>query len=168
MSISEKEQRLSEASELLDAIRSLDSVPLAQRKKFVHDRLILAIDGIIEKHHRGEAPFSDVQVDVLKDIAFQIAYITDPLNTPNKGFFGRLVSEFNEQTATEKVKTVFAVASVAATSLIGAYHILAQARQLATSAYIEMAIPSKSGAPDAEPQKKSGAKSAGPEATKQP
>jgi hypothetical protein len=121
MSPSDNDQRLSDASDLNAAIHALAGVDPDQRQKIVLEKLIVAIDDIIKKRHSAaKPPFTAAQIDVLKDIAFQIFYITDPMNNPNRGFLFNLQKEFKEKTPMGKLQ-VIATAVASAAAMFAAY-----------------------------------------------
>lgn len=117
MPVFHRDRRLSDASQLQCAIDSLTRVDPLQRPGFIHDRLVSAIDEICDAS--GSKPFSDEQVIALKDIAFRIVYIMDPLNKRQKSFIKRLWYEFKNKSAMEQIATIFSVCTVAAMAVTG-------------------------------------------------
>ncbi|MCP2219917.1 hypothetical protein [Bradyrhizobium elkanii] len=119
MSGQDRDKRLGNASSLHEAIKSLGKVSEERRAEFIHDRLMSAIDDICRE--RLEKPknanrFTNQQVLVLKDIAFQIVYILDARHQRRTGFFGGVWSEFKKESGLKKlallgggILTVFAI-----------------------------------------------------------
>lgn len=127
MSDSDRDQRVSGALTLHEAIESLLKVEEARRREFVHDRLMSSIDDICAaaKGSNGKVPFNDAQITILKDISYRIVYILDPSNKKKRGFFRRLLGEFKDQKLFEKLRTIIMVVGAlgaAATALYTWYN----------------------------------------------
>ena len=66
-----------------------------------------AVDDIChERLDKNATKFTQAQILVLKDIAFQIVYILDPRNQRKRGFFSGLWTEFKEQTPLKQLALV--------------------------------------------------------------
>jgi hypothetical protein len=123
MGDSDKDRRLSEASDLHRAFESLCNVSPLERQGFVHDRLMSNIDDICKNvATSNRPPFTAAQMEVLKDISFRIVYILDPLNRPQKSFFGGLKREFSEKSPMEKLGYVVKAALFIIPFFGGVYH----------------------------------------------
>jgi hypothetical protein len=63
--------------ELQNAMDAIYNTGLEQRAQFMHDRMMIGIDDIIRANAKKGRVFTNEQVDILKDIAFQIMYISN-------------------------------------------------------------------------------------------
>jgi hypothetical protein len=94
-------RRVADASALLKAIAPYTKVESDARIAAVHNELMFAIDRALAKHdgHR----FQNHEIDVLKDVAFQIVYVLDAMTQSPKGFRHSLWQEFKRASAMKKV-----------------------------------------------------------------
>lgn len=121
MTDSDTDKRFSEASDLHRALESLCHVPAAERQLFFHDRLMSAIDDVCKSRANDRQPFTNDQINVLKEISFRIVYIMDPLNKPQRGFFNALRREFGDKSAMEKIAIAAATVTFIVAAISGAY-----------------------------------------------
>ena len=98
-----RERRLADSSKLQGIITGLSKVPQPSRMLHVHDELMHAIDRCLATHkgHR----FETKEIEVIKDVAFQIVYMLDPSNRPARGFFA-LWRDFKTLSALQKAGAI--------------------------------------------------------------
>ena len=126
MADTHRDQRLTDASSLREALSSLLHVQPEKRAEFVHDRLMSAVDDICKKHAvGGNKGFTPTQTWIVKDIAYQIVYILDPLNQPQKvGFLQSLLTEWKEKTAFGKIKIIFSTILILIPFSLGTFELV--------------------------------------------
>lgn len=91
MTDDQRNGRVQRSKKLREQIGALEKVESQHRAVFLHDRLMDAIDDICAAEKPGErTAFTIKQVDILKDVAFQIVFLLDPANQPPKSRWGRL------------------------------------------------------------------------------
>lgn len=111
-----RERRLADSSKLQSLIAGLSKVPPSSRMLHVHDELMHAIDRCLTTHkgHR----FEQKEIEVIKDVAFQIVYTLDPSNRPAHGF--RAVwREFKALSALQKLSAVGTVLTFLVGMILG-------------------------------------------------
>jgi hypothetical protein len=102
-----RDRRLADSSKLQGLINDLSRVPPATRMYHVHDELMRAIDRSLKTHtgHR----FEGAEIELIKDVAFDIVYTLDPSNRPARGFLAVLWREFKVLGAIQKIAAVSAL-----------------------------------------------------------
>lgn len=115
-----KPKRVEEAADLHTAMHALRNVSTDQRMAFIHDRLMRDIETLCNGHGQGRPVFNRQQMDVLKDLAFRIYYVLDPVVNSDAGIVGKLRAEFEAQSAFGKVKVIAATALFGLGALNGA------------------------------------------------
>lgn len=113
-----RDRRLTEAADLQKSFDALLKVDPSQRPGLIHDRLMAAVESICAKHRATKDVFSYAQMNIIKDIAFQIVHIVDPVNKPPRGFFSVLWAEWKSKSPIGKLGSGFAVIT-AITALFG-------------------------------------------------
>jgi hypothetical protein len=103
----QRERRVTDSAKLHGLIADLSRVPLPRRMYVVHDELMHAINQTLAKHdgHR----FAEAEINVIKDVAFEIVYILDPKNRPATGFFRKGYEEFKALSVFGKIGAIVAV-----------------------------------------------------------
>jgi len=105
-----RERRVADASKLLGAIEPYTKVESDARIAAIHNELMFAIDRALDQH--GEHRFRQHEIEVLKDISFQIIYVLDAINQPKRGFRKTLWQEFKKASAIEKLKVLAVLVTI--------------------------------------------------------
>lgn len=127
---SERDRRLCDASQLADAIRALGKVSDDHRDGYLHDRLMTAIDDICRQHNGGnqKTTFTKLQMEILKDISFQVLYIAQQQTRKDPIFINQLWKSFKALDPIKKVGVGFcaliATISTIWTLFVGGYTML--------------------------------------------
>jgi hypothetical protein len=102
-----RDRRLADSEKLQDIISNLERVSSKTRMHHVHDELMHAIDRGLATHK--DHHFETAEIELIKDVAFEIVYILDPGNRPARGFFSVLWREFKTLGPTRKIATIGAL-----------------------------------------------------------
>jgi hypothetical protein len=135
----ERERRVTDSSKLQELVAALGRVPPKSRMYFIHDELMHAIERSLAKHqgHR----FEEKEINVIKDVSFDIVYILDPKNRPATGFIGPAWDEFKGLSALKKIGAavaVFAFIGAVITGIVDfAKNVLELTRMIAAETSIE-------------------------------
>lgn len=98
-----RRKRIGDAETLLKSVASLKSVPDTERQIFLHDRIISVIESLCARDE-GKQPFTKAQVEILKDVAYQILYIVDTKLENRPSLAKRCYLEWREYTILTKIK----------------------------------------------------------------
>lgn len=111
----DRQRRIEAARQSREIISSFEKIGNADHRTLaVHDRVVEAIEDICLKHRGKSTCFTDSQVECLKEVAFHIAYILDPLNKIPSSFLGRVRAEFKNSSWLVKLGFLFAIVSAVA------------------------------------------------------
>jgi hypothetical protein len=113
----DRERRLADAPKFLERMQAYAKVEPDARVSAIHSELMFAIDRALE--HQKDHRFKQAEIEVLKDITFQIVYALDGVNHPQKSFRATLWTEFKRSSAMDKVKAIAAVGTFIAALVIG-------------------------------------------------
>jgi hypothetical protein len=112
-----RERRITDGSKLLERVDAFAKVKKDARMGAVHDELMYFVDRCLSEN--GERTFTKAQMTIIKDIAFQIVYLTDPVNRQKPDFIKAIYSDWWELGALKKVGTLATASAFAASAIIG-------------------------------------------------
>lgn len=107
----DRDQSISLARELQEVLSSVEHIPNADhRAALAYDKIHQAVSDICANHSHGGAPcFSEPQVKALKEMAFQIAFILDPVNRAPRTISARAKAAWRRESWGMKVSIVLAL-----------------------------------------------------------
>jgi hypothetical protein len=107
MTDGDRERRVANAAKLFEAISPYTNVDSDARIAALHNELIYGIDRALTQNSQHR--FHSHEIEVLKDISFQIVYVLDAMTQSPKGFRKALWHEFKRASPMKKIGAVGAV-----------------------------------------------------------
>jgi hypothetical protein len=128
-----RERRVADSAKLQTLISDLAKVPPSSRMYSIHDALMHAVDRSLATHpgHRFQAD----EINVIKDVAFEIVYILDPQNRAPTRFVPKVWAEFKSLSAIGKVSAVVAILVFLGGATVGAVELAEKSYSLYERAF---------------------------------